>query len=130
MPRKYPAIRLLKGNLMAIPLADVAFDFIVSTYALHHLTDDQKEIAFEEMGRLLRPGGRIVIADLMFTDDEHRDAFLDELNARGDQASVEAVLDEYFADRSRLIRWLEQHRYEVRAEQLNHLLHLLVIRKP
>ncbi|WGU92150.1 MerR family transcriptional regulator [Paenibacillus dendritiformis] len=127
---KYPAIRLLKGNLMAIPLADVAFDFIVSTYALHHLTDDQKEIAFEEMGRLLRSGGRIVIADLMFMDNEHRAAFLDELNARGDKASVEAVLDEYFADRSRLIRWLERHRYEVRAEQLNHLMHLLVIRKP
>ena len=125
---KWPSIRLLQGNMMALPLADEKFDFIVTSYALHHLTDEQKEIALEEMGRLLDSEGRLVVADLMFIDQAHRAAFIADLEAKGDTCSVEAIHDEFFADRSRLISWLEQ-RYEVTAAQLNHLMHLLVVRK-
>lgn len=126
---KWPDIRLLQGNMLALPLADEAFNFIISTYALHHVTDDQKEIALAEMTRLLHPDGRIVIADLMFRNEAHRATFIDELTAAGDVQGIEALHDEYFADRSRLITWLEQQGFEVKAEQLNHLMHMLTISK-
>ncbi|MBN3525415.1 MerR family transcriptional regulator [Paenibacillus apiarius] len=126
---KWPAIRLLQGNMMALPLADERFDFIVTSYALHHLTDEQKEIALEEMGRVLASEGRLVIADLMFIDKAHRTAFIAELEAKGDTHSIAAIHDEYYADRSRLISWLERHHYDVTADQLTHLMHLLVVRK-
>ncbi|WP_289354780.1 methyltransferase domain-containing protein [Paenibacillus sp. S-12] len=126
---KWPNIRLLQGNMLALPLADEAFDFIVSTYALHHVTDEQKEIVLAEMCRVLQPSGRIVIADLMFRDDAHRASFIEDLKEAEDFEGIEAVHDEYFADLSRLIAWLENHSFEVKAEQLNHLIHLLVISK-
>jgi SAM-dependent methyltransferase len=37
---------------------------VVSTLAFHHMTPDQQERALAEVRRVLRPGGRFVIADL------------------------------------------------------------------
>lgn len=41
-------------------------DLIVSNYALHHLPDTDKRALAVQAGQWLRPGGRIVIADMMF----------------------------------------------------------------
>ena len=46
------------------PAASV--DLIVSSYALHHLRDQDKRALAAEAARWLHPGGRIVIADMMF----------------------------------------------------------------
>jgi len=49
------------GNVTALPFEDGEFDVTVSRYAFHHL--ENPEIAFREMLRVTRPGGRIVVAD-------------------------------------------------------------------
>src|SRR6202000_1261543 len=41
-------------------------DLIVSSYALHHLTHAEKYELTRRMAQGLRPGGRLVIADMMF----------------------------------------------------------------
>jgi len=41
------------------------FDLIVSSYALHHLRDRDKARLVEACYAWLRPGGRLVIADMM-----------------------------------------------------------------
>lgn len=41
-------------------------DLIVSNYALHHLADEDKRRLVGRAGTWLRPGGRIVIGDMMF----------------------------------------------------------------
>jgi ubiquinone/menaquinone biosynthesis C-methylase UbiE len=41
-------------------------DLIVSSYALHHLTHADKRALTVRMAQGLRPGGRLVIADMMF----------------------------------------------------------------
>lgn len=49
-------------------------DLIVSSYALHHLRDREKDRLLERAATWLRPGGRIVIVDLMMgRGGEHRD---------------------------------------------------------
>lgn len=59
--------RLARAGLLtrslaeALPFPDEAFDVVVSTSALHYFSDPAK--ALEEMGRVLRPGGRLVITD-------------------------------------------------------------------
>jgi SAM-dependent methyltransferase len=39
----------------------------VSNYCYHHLSDDDKERGLVEVFRVLQPGGRVVIGDMMFT---------------------------------------------------------------
>lgn len=55
-------VRLLEGNAEAIPLPDDAVDVITSNGVLNLVPD--KRAAFLEMHRVLRPGGRLQIADI------------------------------------------------------------------
>ncbi len=41
-------------------------DLVVSNYALHHLRDPDKARAVAQAARWLRPGGRLVVGDMMF----------------------------------------------------------------
>lgn len=48
-----------------LKLQPESFDLIVSSYALHHLRDADKARLVSAAYRSLRPGGRLVIADMM-----------------------------------------------------------------
>ena len=50
------------GPSDALPFDDASFTALVCTTALHHFPDPQRSI--DEMARVLRPGGRLVIGDI------------------------------------------------------------------
>jgi ubiquinone/menaquinone biosynthesis C-methylase UbiE len=58
-------------EVRAADLAQVDFparevDVVISTYALHHLRDEDKRALISRCARWLAPGGKIVIVDMMF----------------------------------------------------------------
>jgi ubiquinone/menaquinone biosynthesis C-methylase UbiE len=55
------------ADLRRLPLEDECATLVVSNYAFHHLDDPGKELALAEARRILRPGGRLVICDMMFS---------------------------------------------------------------
>ncbi len=57
----------LRADMRCLPLADRSVDVVFSCYAFHHLSDDGKELAMAEVKRVLRPGGRVAVADMMFS---------------------------------------------------------------
>jgi ubiquinone/menaquinone biosynthesis C-methylase UbiE len=59
-------VRTEVADLRTFRLPAASADLIVSSYALHHLRDQDKRALTAEAARWLRPGGRIVIADMMF----------------------------------------------------------------
>ena len=60
-------IQIVAADLRRLPLEDESATLIVSNYAFHHLDDAGKELALAEARRILRPGGRLVICDMMFS---------------------------------------------------------------
>lgn len=48
------------------PLLEQRYDFIVATYSLHHLPDEQKGSFLRVLQSLLNPGGQILIGDVAF----------------------------------------------------------------
>jgi SAM-dependent methyltransferase len=49
---------------------------VASTQAFHHLHERHKPAAVQEMARVLRPGGRLVIGDPMFQNRAELEAAL------------------------------------------------------
>ncbi len=47
-------------------LSENSVDLVVSNYALHHLRDKDKQVAVNEAFKWLRPGGLLVVGDMMF----------------------------------------------------------------
>ncbi|MED1747203.1 class I SAM-dependent methyltransferase, partial [Brevibacillus borstelensis] len=113
------------GTFFAFPYFGGMFDFVVTSFALHHLTDDQKTLALAECKRVLKPGGRLVIADSMFADEEHRALHIRALLQAGRKEAVAEIEDEYYADRSKLVQNLQELGFRVQARQLTTYVHLI-----
>lgn len=126
---KFPAIQTKLGHFLALPYEDGQFDFVVSSYALHHLEDDQKELALQEMGRVLNASGRICITDLMFEDSSDRQQYIQQLKSQERNDIILSIEDEYYADRSRLLSWLQSHGFHAKANRINAILHIIYAEK-
>lgn len=59
-------VRTQVADLRTFQLPAASVDLVVSSYALHHLRNEDKRALAAEAARWLRPGGRIVVADMMF----------------------------------------------------------------
>lgn len=77
-------------------LSDV--DVIVSTYAFHHLTSDEKKAALTAMAEALNPGGQIIIGDLMFESATARTKVLDVYREAGQDELAKDIEEEFFWD--------------------------------
>lgn len=59
-----PASQFVQGSAGQIPFPDSSFDVVFCTMVLHHLPASMQTGAIEEMCRVVRPSGRIVIVDM------------------------------------------------------------------
>jgi SAM-dependent methyltransferase len=61
-------VELHTADMRALPLEDGRFDVVVSSLAIHNIRGRaEREKAIDEAVRVLRPGGRLMIADVRFT---------------------------------------------------------------
>ncbi|HEY3504511.1 MAG TPA: class I SAM-dependent methyltransferase, partial [Actinocatenispora sp.] len=58
--RRYPEVAAVRGNAVALPVADGSVDAVVSMQLVEHLWDQPAHVA--ECARVLRPGGVLVLS--------------------------------------------------------------------
>jgi SAM-dependent methyltransferase len=62
-PEAPPNVLFVEADAAALPFLDDSFDVVVTRFAIHHFEDPTVQLA--EMRRVLRPGGRLAVADLI-----------------------------------------------------------------
>jgi len=89
-------VSLDTGDVMALPYADGAFSLVVSRFAFHHFQRPAAVLA--EMRRVCKPGGRIVVCDLLASDDPAKAAAFHAMEMMRDPSHARALrLDELHA---------------------------------
>ncbi len=94
---KMPEACLFEGDFskgLADPLKERDYDFIIATYALHHLDDDQKKSLLRDLLNRLKEDGKILIGDVMFEDAQEMERCRLEAGEEWDEDEIYFLIDE------------------------------------
>jgi len=94
---KMPGAHLYQGDFaqgLAEPLRRQRYDFIVATYALHHLTDEQKIAFLRTLRGCLKEHGKILIGDVAFETRGQLEKCRREAGDAWDEEEIYFVADE------------------------------------
>lgn len=105
-------------------------DAIVSTYAIHHLTADEKRALFERYHERLADGGVAAFGDLMFESRATEAALLAGYEQSGRQALSESIRDEFFWFVDECVEQLVDLGFTVTQRRFSELSWGIVARKP
>ncbi|WP_287497356.1 class I SAM-dependent methyltransferase [Pandoraea sp. CB10b_02] len=75
-----------QGAAESLPFEDASFDLVFSRYSAHHWAD--VGAALREMRRVLRPGGRVAICDVVSTGQPLFDTYLQAVEVLRDTSHV------------------------------------------
>lgn len=115
---KLKDIEIFEGSFLDIPIHDT-YDGIVSSYALHHLTYKEKQMAIKYLDNFLAEGGKIVIADTMFESIEYKEQLLRSVEADGATNLLKDLNTEYYEMLEDIVKLFEDLNYSITAEKLN-----------
>ncbi|WP_170008318.1 class I SAM-dependent methyltransferase [Bacillus fonticola] len=121
-------VTLLDGDFLHFEV-EGPVDHIVSSYAFHHLTDEEKGRAIRQYASLLSPGGKVVFADTMFptnTDFEHT---ISKAKEDGFFQLAEDLEREYYTTHTVLRELFESAGFVVTFKQYNEFVWLLEAKK-
>ncbi|MBB4824818.1 putative AdoMet-dependent methyltransferase [Sporosarcina luteola] len=123
--RKFPELQLADGHFLEFPVPEEQVDTVVSTYAFHHLTDDEKGKALVQFHQLLGPNGKIVFADTVFVTELAKEAKIDEAEQKGFFRLARDLRTEYYSTIPNLMDLFYAAGFEVKFEQQNDFVWLM-----
>lgn len=123
--KKYPEIPIQTGSFLTLPFAEHSIDAFISSYAFHHLSDDEKAQAALLLKSKLRPHGKVVIADTMYASKEAGIQLLEDARSRKFTHLVDDLNSEFYTTHEVLRHAFEKAGFSVSFEQLNKFVWIL-----
>ncbi len=94
-------------------------DVVVSSYAVHHLTEPEKQSLFGYVLAALRPQGRAVFVDLMYINQSYRKSILKKYHDHADVC--DSIREEFYWNLEGSVRSLSLMGFEVNTCQFSEL---------
>src|SRR5262245_5535021 len=93
-------VEFRQGDAERLPFPEATFDVVCCRAAFHHFPRPARILG--EMVRVVRPGGRVMIADMLGSEDPEKAAYHDRIEQLCDPTHVRALppssFDQLFAD--------------------------------
>jgi SAM-dependent methyltransferase len=81
-----PNLSLTQADVTYLPFSPASFDVVACRYSAHHYAQPQQVL--REVARVLRPGGRFILADTVAPDDPSLDTFINAVELLRDRSHV------------------------------------------
>lgn len=106
------------------------FDVVLSSYAVHHLTPEEKDHLFSRTWACLAAGGNALFGDLMFENQAAREGLLEEYRRSDRRELAVEIEDEFFWDLEGATRSLRNLGFALEVERFSTLSWGIDARKP
>ncbi|MCI1856607.1 MAG: class I SAM-dependent methyltransferase [Sporolactobacillus sp.] len=126
---KVRGLKLLDGDFLNYPDPGEPIETIATSYAFHHLTDQEKERAIADYYTRLTDRGRIVIADTLYGSEIEKRRIFAWAKEKGYFRLLKDLQREYYPLRGDLDRMLRRRHFVPRFKQLNRFVWLVVADK-
>lgn len=117
---KFPNLKLVDGDFLQFPKPEETVDTIVSTYAFHHLKDEEKAEAVRNYSQWLPKDGKIVFADTVFENEYRRKQIIERVKEQGYDHLLNDLQTEYYPMLDPLKQMFSVNGFEVEVSSLNH----------
>jgi len=123
--------RFIRADILEVFTQELGkFDAVISTYAVHHLTDQEKQQLFALIFDHLLPSGAAVFGDLMVQNDSEKERKIHQYLAKGERATAQAISEEFFWSLDTAIADLKRLGFKIKAERFSDLSYGVIARKP
>ena len=122
---KYPNIPFQSGTFLSLPIDDDSLDGIVSSYAFHSLSDNEKVEAVKIFKKKLKKDGVVVISDTIYESVDSSKKLLEEAANNKKSALTELLKTECVATIGELKEIFENEGFIVTFQQMNKFIWIL-----
>lgn len=116
---KFPMGEFKRGNILDSCIEKESVDVVATSFVLHALTDQEQEIALENMLGYLKSEGKMIIVDYMFRDQKERFDTRKKLMDKGERGLWEFVEKKNFIDVAKFSEKIGKMGYCIRCEHMN-----------
>ncbi|MBV9877700.1 MAG: class I SAM-dependent methyltransferase [Verrucomicrobia bacterium] len=122
--------RFIKTDILEVFSHELGeFDVVISTYTVHHLTDQEKRALFALVFNHLVPTGAAVFGDLMLQNGSEKEEKIQQYLTKGDRATAEGIRDEFFWSLDTAIADLQRLGFKVNTKRFSDLSYGVIARK-
>ncbi len=126
---KCPEAAVYEGDFINFPALQLPVRSIVSSFAFHHLKEDEKRLALSVYYDKLEEGGEVIFIDTIFKDESHKLSLIKDAEEKGHLNLAQDLQEEYYPYLGDLEQMFLQQGFEVSFKQKNKFAWLIQAKK-
>lgn len=116
---KCPEAAIYNGNFLEYPALLSPIRSIISSFAFHHLTSDEKVEAIQKFRERLEGEGEVIFIDTLFKDEAHKHELIRDAESQGFLNLAQDLQEEHYPYLEEIREMFVEEEFEVTFEQLN-----------